>query len=186
MTNGGVYCINPPVMDYEHNPPSLLMGLPSGIGGTRVTLGMMRDLIRSGSRLVPIRQLAVNLTNMLPQKNWKAETNALFTFVRDKIRYVKDIAGTETLHTADRVLANKAGDCDDKCILLGSLLKSIGHPVRIVAIGFKTPNSCEHVYLETRPGNVGDWIALETTMPVPMGWSPALDKPPTKIIKVEV
>ena len=168
------------------NPPSLLMGLPSGLEGTRATLGMMRDLARAGSASTMVRQLAVSLTNNLPQKDWNSETNALFTFVRDRIRYVKDVAGVETLHTAERILQNRSGDCDDKAILLAALLKSIGHSVRFVACGFRDPNNCEHVFVETRPGNVGDWIALETTMPVPMGWSPLNDKPPTKIIRVEV
>jgi len=166
-------------MDYTL-PPAVLMGLPSGIEGTRQTLRIMRNLALQGKTTPMVRQLAVQLTMSLPQKDWLSEINALFYFVRDNIRYVRDIRNVETLHTADRVLMNRAGDCDDKSVLLASLLESIGHPSRFVAVGFK-PDQCDHVYVETlRSANApralqSSWMALETTEPVPPGWS-AMDK----------
>lgn len=153
-----------------HNaPPTLLMGIPSGKEGIKVTLRLMRQLTRQGKKSPAVRQLAVELTRNLPQKDWLGEVQAIHKFVRDNIRYVKDIRGVETLHTVERILTNGSGDCDDKSILAASLLESINHPTRFVAIGFK-PGNFSHVYVETLIGN--KWVAVETTEPVALGWKP--------------
>jgi hypothetical protein len=144
--------------------------IPTGTAGTRQTLNIMRNLARAGKKLPVIRQAAIQLTQGLPQKDWYSEIKALYEFVRDRIRYVRDITGVETLHTADRVLLNKQGDCDDKGILLAALLGSLGHPTRFVAAAFK-PNSYSHVWAEVFYN--GQWVPLETTEPVSIGWRPA-------------
>lgn len=117
-----------------------------------------------------MRAKARALTSGLPQKAWIAEIKALHSFVRDKIRYLKDINGVETVHTADAVLTLGAGDCDDKSVLLASMLESIGHQTRFVAVGFQ-PGRFSHVFVQTKVGN--KWLSLETTEPVKPGWEPA-------------
>jgi hypothetical protein len=172
-------------MDYGV-PPSLLMGVPSGIEGTRYTLGLMRDLARQGALDTMIRQQAVSQTMNVKPKDWNGEVAALFNFVQNKIRYVRDIDGVETLHTARRVLQNAAGDCDDKSILLAAMLKSLSHGARFHAVGFRDGNSCQHVFVEAQPGKRGPWIALDPTMNFPAGWSPAVAGRAKKSIVVEV
>lgn len=151
------------------SPPSTLINIPPGKEGTKYTLNLMRQLVRSGKKSPAVRQLAVELTQGLKQKDWLGEINAVHKFVRDRIRYTRDIHGVETLHTVERILTNAAGDCDDKSILAASLLESLGHPTRFVAVGFK-PNMFSHVYPETYVGN--KWISVETTEPVALGWKP--------------
>jgi hypothetical protein len=129
----------------------------------------MRQLVTAGKKSPVVRQLAVSLTKGLTQKDWESEVLELYKFVRDRIRYVKDINGVETLHTPEKVLENAAGDCDDKSILLASLLESLGYKTRIVAVGFRK-NSFSHVYPEVLFNN--EWVSLETTEPVEMGWKP--------------
>lgn len=148
---------------------SRLSLIPEGKAGTLETLKVMRELVRHGKRALPVRSLAVELTNGNDQKDWIAEVKALHAFVRDNIRYVKDVRDVETLHYPEIVLQIGAGDCDDKSVLLASLLESIGHPTRFVAIGFK-PDDFVHVYPETMIGRA--WIPLETTEPVEIGWTP--------------
>jgi transglutaminase-like putative cysteine protease len=65
-----------------------------------------------------------------------------------------------------------AGDCDDMAILLGAMLQSIGHPVRLVLTGPDPlrPQLLTHVYLEVN--QKGHWIPLDATMPHPPGWAP--------------
>ena len=116
-----------------------------------------------------VRGMAANLVQDLPQKDWVGEVRRLFEYVRDSIRYVRDIRGVETLHTAERILEQGQGDCDDKSIILASLLEAIGHPSRLVAVGFK-PGIFSHVFVETKIGS--RWLSLETTEPVGMGWTP--------------
>ena len=140
----------------------------------------MRQLVHEGKKNPLVRHVAVLLTEGIEQKNKFAEIYAVYKFVKDRIRYVRDIRGVETLHTAERVLLNKAGDCDDKSLLTASLLEAIGFKTRFVAVGFSTPKksmfgnpvACgySHVLAEVFFNN--KWIPLETTEPVDIGWFP--------------
>ena len=108
---------------------------------------------------------------MPPKDRW-GEVRALFCWVRDHIRYTRDIYRVELLHTPRRMLELQAGDCDDMTILLGSMLLATGHPVRLALTGFRAnrPHTYTHIYPEV---NVqGHWIALDATMNKPMGWAP--------------
>lgn len=150
-------------------PTSQLEIIPSGAAGVRATLYKMQKLVRGYKKTLPIRTLALNLVKHLPQKDFSGEVRALHAFVRDRIRYVKDIQNVETIHTPERILAYGQGDCDDKSILLATLLASIGHRTRFVAVGFR-PNTYQHVFVETHLKR--GWVPLETTEPVDAGWQP--------------
>lgn len=146
-----------------------LQAIPDGKAGTVATLKIMRQITKAGKTTLPVRNLALSLIGELSQKDWFNEVKLLHRFVRDQIRYVKDIRGVETVQTPDVTLSLKAGDCDDKSVLLAAMLEAIGHPTRFVAIGFR-PDDFVHVYVETRIGT--SWIPLETTEPVEVGWTP--------------
>lgn len=129
----------------------------------------MRKLVREGKKDGAVRRQALRLTQHLPQKDRMGEVRALFEFVKNNIRYVRDVHGVETLHTANQVLSQRNGDCDDKAILLAAMLESIGYPTRFLAMG-SSPGKFEHVIVEVRP--YGNWIPLETTNPVQLGYMP--------------
>lgn len=82
------------------------------------------------------------------------------------MRYVRDIRGIETVHDPDTMLRIMAGDCDDKSILLASLLESIGHRTRFVAIAY-APGQFSHVWVQDYIR--GQWIDLEPTEPIQCG-----------------
>jgi transglutaminase-like putative cysteine protease len=126
----------------------------------------MRSIVSRCKKALPVRQLALQLTQGLPQKDYVGEVKRIHAFVRDRIRYVKDVRGVETVQTAVKTLEMGQGDCDDKAVLAASLLESLGHPTRFVAIGFQK-GLFQHVYLDTRIGD--KWLALETTEPWPLG-----------------
>ena len=149
------------------NTLSSLYNLPAGKAGIKQTLLLMRDVTRKAKRNVALRTLAGSLTKHLTAKNWLAEITVLHAYVRDHIRYTRDINGIETIQTPDKTLELGYGDCDDKSTLLATLLEMIGHPARFVAVGFKL-GKYSHVYVETL--YKGKWIALETTEPVAVGW----------------
>lgn len=140
----------------------------------------MRNLVREGKKNPLVRQTALVLIAGLPQKAHSGEIKSIFNFVKNRIRYVKDIRGIETLHSPEILLKLKQGDCDDKSILLASLLESIGYQTRFVAFGFQPPiknrngtfkaRSYSHVLVEVF--HKGKWIPLETTEQVGMGWKP--------------
>ena len=150
-------------------PNSRLSEIPDGNGGVKQTLLLMRQLTRQGKRDIRLRTLAASIVQHLPQKNWIGEIKAIQEYVKNNIRYLRDIREVETVQTPDKTLELGYGDCDDKSTLAASLLESIGHPTRFVACGF-SPDSLSHVYVETKLG--GKWISVETTEPVDIGWQP--------------
>lgn len=143
--------------------------IPDGVPGIGVTLAMMSELSREGRKSMAVRNQALRLIAPLAQKDWAGEITALHAFVRDEIRYCNDPDECELIQTPDKTLELKAGDCDDKSILLAALLGAIGHPARYRAVGFQ-PGLFEHVYVETKIRDT--WIPLETTEPVEVGWQP--------------
>lgn len=155
-------------MPYNPAPLSFtLSALPSGpVESVRATLKTMRQLVHAGKKNPLVLLTARRLVAGLQQKDYVGEVRAIHEFVRDHIRYVKDPRGVETLHTPEKLLELKQGDCDDKSILAAALLESLGHPTRFIACGMK-PDIFQHVYVETKVRD--KWIGLETTEPWPLG-----------------
>lgn len=146
-----------------------LFDLPSGADGVRATLALMSAMVKHHKKTPEIRNTAADLIQNLPQKAWSDEVRKIHAFVRDNIRYTRDVRNVETVQSPDVTLKLERGDCDDKSTLLAALLESIGHATRFVAIGMQ-PDFFSHVYVETLIGN--KWIALETTENKPAGWIP--------------
>jgi len=147
------------------------MSLPPGTAGTRATLNYMRGMVRRYKKAVPIRQLAFAIIdNVRGHKNFGAQVRAIHAWVQSNIQYVKDIRGVETLATPVKTLEFGKGDCDDQSVLVASLLESIGHPTRFVAIKLQPFGPFVHVFTETKVGP--RWYAVETTEPWPAGKGP--------------
>lgn len=147
-----------------------LVDIPNGAAGVFTTAAAMRQLINAYKTDIEIRTTAANLVFLTPEKNDLAEVEALFNFVRDNIRYLKDVYAVETLTTPDRTLQLGYGDCDDQVVLLGSLLESIGYPTKIVLTGYGDPGIFEHVYLQTLIQN--QWVDMDPTEQIPLGFAP--------------
>lgn len=128
----------------------------------------MRWFVRKCKLDLGLRRLALEIVAGVPQRDYAGQVRALHAFVRDRIRYVGDIDGVETLHTPRQILEQRQGDCDDKALLLATLLATIGHKTRFVAVGYGP--SVTHVLVETLVGS--KWIPLETTENVEAGWYP--------------
>lgn len=162
-------------VDTVARPPRIRKDrIPRGYRGTRKTVEEIKQLVRSGSGDFYVRQKAIDilLRREVRAKDYLGEIRALFEWVQDNIRYTKDPVGIETLHSARQMLALRAGDCDDQTVLLGAMLQSVGHPVRLVLMGrdARRPLLFSHVYLEVLYR--GRWIALDPTMPHAVGWTP--------------
>ena len=159
--------------------------IPSGLAGTRQTAAHVARLIREGASDFYVRQKAIDilLARGVAPKDYIGEIDALFRWVQRHVRYTKDPFQVELLHTARRMLELRAGDCDDMTILLGSLVKAVGHPVRIVLTGpdARRPDVYSHIYLEAQ--HQGAWIPLDATMPFGMGWSPRT--PVRQVLSIE-
>ena len=151
-----------------------MLRVPRGTTGTLRTAKIIAKLVQDGAKDFYVRQKAIEIFRAydVKAKNRIGEVSALFDFVKRNIRYTRDIFRVELLHSARRMLELRAGDCDDMTILLGAMLLSTGHPVRLVLAGFRPnrPHAYSHIYPEV---NVrGRWIAIDATMDKPIGWAP--------------
>lgn len=158
-----------------YSPPKIyLKKIPRGYQGTLKTVKHIIKLIKLGAKDFQVRQTAIDILiqREVKPKDYFGEIKALFEWVQQYIRYTKDPFRVEVLHSARRMLELRAGDCDDMTILLGAMLESVGHPVRLVLIGpdLLKPRLFTHIYLEAF--HQGHWISLDATMPYPMGWAP--------------
>lgn len=146
-----------------------LQSLPPGRAGVRRTLEAMSRFVNQYKTNPQIFELARRIVQRVRGESWPEEARAMLNFVRAHIRYTKDIHGVETVQSPVQTLRLKTGDCDDLSVLLATLLASIGHPTKFVAVGFNR-GSLSHVYVETRIGN--NWVGMETTKPWPLGKKP--------------
>jgi len=154
------------------NMPTLsgVMGqLPGGKATIPATMMRMWQQIHDALSQMAVYSAARQLTQNIPQKAVEQEANALFQFVQKHIRYVRDPHLIEALQTPAATLQLKSGDCDDKTILLASLLLSIGIPVKLIVGGFEK-GRYTHVWLRAKIKN--HWVAMDPTEPFGMGWEP--------------
>jgi len=148
---------------------SKTVAVPTGEGGTLRALNAMAKYASDYKTDWRIRALALDIVKNLPSKNYLAEITLIHRFVRDQIRYVRDIRDVETIATPVETLRVMQGDCDDKSTLLACLLESIGVECRFCAVG-KQPGLWAHVLTQCLLD--GKWLSLETTEPVSIGWHP--------------
>jgi transglutaminase-like putative cysteine protease len=147
-------------------PVRTIQPLPSGNAGTAKTVGEMRRLIYQGSKSQEIRELAANLT--MHHATDQGKIGAIFDFVKDKMKYVRDplhqemVAGAEYHYGTMGSLGYARGDCDDHTVMLGSMLESVGYPTRITTARMKPGSGTDdHVYLEVNDRR--SWIPLDAS-----------------------
>ena len=150
-------------------PASHFKGIPDGNLAVENTLQMMkRETLRARASL-PVRFTALRIVQGTPQTDRLSEIRKIHGFVRDSIRYVRDARDVEILQSPEVTLDIGQGDCDDKALLLSALLESIGFTTRFRAVGFNR-GEYSHVLTDVLYNN--EWLPLETTMPVEIGWEP--------------
>jgi transglutaminase-like putative cysteine protease len=158
-----------------HIPSHTLGYMPEGRAGTFYTVRTMRELVRAARTSPAIVALARNLVWMLPPHDVAAEAQTLFQYVRDRIRYVRDVLDVETLATPEATARIMSGDCDDKSTLLAALFEAIGLRTRFVMAQYLGPDY-EHVYLQVLvPDSEGfeQWITCDASLPgAPFGFEP--------------
>lgn len=151
---------------------AIVRQIPEGKEGTRETLKRMRDMVRADVLDPRNLQLARQITSGIPNQAWVSEIRAIFNWVRDNIRYSLDPVSYELLQGSQNTIELGAGDCDDFCILLATLLDLSGHPCWFCALGFDAPLQFSHVIVQTRGAGETPTISLDATTTNPMGWFP--------------
>lgn len=106
--------------------------LRHGADGNLQTLAYAEAMVRESAANEALRRKAVEITAACAPHDELCEIESLFEFVRDGIRFVDDPPGVERIADAETTLAEGAGDCGDKAILLRSLALTLGHRSRFV------------------------------------------------------
>lgn len=135
--------------------------------------------INDGKRSERVRQIASGILTEknsdgdwnIKERDWNAEIAGAYNYVRQNVRYTRDIHDVELFQKADRTLDLKIGDCDDIAILLGSILGNIGYPV-IIRIIATDGQAFHHVYLRAGvpPHDPTEYISLDASQDERPGW----------------
>ncbi len=151
-----------------------LIDIPDGADGTREVVKAMRDEVRKAKLDPRYRILAFGIVRRagIWGKHFRGEVEAIFRFVRSNIRYTLDTNNVEVVQAPDITLALGFGDCDDMCVLLATLLESIGHPCFFAALGFDAIGDYSHVVTLVSPAGDARLLALDPTEPQGVGWFP--------------
>lgn len=114
---------------------------------------------RCGFRSEAVRTAAIEATKTATDE---PETiTAWFEWVRDGVRYIRDPYDTDLVQDACTTLKLRAGDCDDRCVLLCSGLLALGFLPRLVAQ--HNGQEFTHVYVEVFDEAAQTWVALDPT-----------------------
>ena len=128
-------------------------------------------LVRRGKSSHIIRDTAWKILKTVPEFNDTLEAQAIFEFVRDRVRYTRDPFGEDIFEHPEVTLRKGAGDCDSTTSLLGALLQSVGLPYKIKVVS-KDGQDWSHVYgvVGIPKANPANWIAVDASAPRPFGW----------------
>lgn len=147
-----------------------LAAVPSGPGANHHTLRLMRGLINQGKTDPAVMRASHSIIYTQPERDEIGEAAALHDYVRDHVRYVRDVHGIETLCAPAMTLQRLIGDCDDQSMLLCALAEASGYPTRLVMAGYSTAGF-EHVYCQIFA--FGDWHDCDPTeRGAHFGWAP--------------
>lgn len=141
----------------------------------------VQTMISLATNITPeVRSLAVNLGKKFAAGDFK-QARRLYEYVRDEISYIYDPHGIEEVQSPEITIKLRAGDCDDKAVLLAALLISIGFETCFFIADVDNDNYPDHVYvgvyIQGAPEiykpfpkkilsdgrNFNDWIPLDPT-----------------------
>ncbi len=144
---------------------------------TTNTMAKMKDIINKSIKDYYVRRWAEKIIERAGRNDF-ARVDAIYRFLYSTTNYVKDPLGLELLKTPQVALqlieiGEVPGlDCDDLTILSLSLLKSIGYPVALRAVGFRrNDNKYTHIYGLVHIQRMG-WIPFDLVHGIGLGNEP--------------
>lgn len=151
--------------------------IAAGDAGTAQTVRHISDLICSNIADPIVRSAATSIVGALQPNDALGQIYAIREFLSQRIRFLRDPAGVELLHTPQWMLQQIAQqgaahvDCDDVAILGGALAGSVGMLVRLVTVAFLDNDApLTHIWASVSPPfpclddeQQQIWIELDTT-----------------------
>jgi transglutaminase-like putative cysteine protease len=118
-----------------------------------MTLGYMQAMAVSGSKDLEVRSAAIEALDRaaVADHDPLSALAAIFSYVRDRVRFVHDPVGTQAVQSPRATLGLGAGNCAQRATLLAAMARSIGIPAglkfRVAAADPRFPRSFSHVYV---------------------------------------
>jgi len=114
--------------------------------------------------------LAEKICASVESGSYNDEILAIYGWVRQNIKYRKDIHNVEYVRAPMRMIESAQGDCDDMACLLAALCMALGHECRFVVVGFEG-GEMSHVFCQVAVRGVvadgggsrgaKDWVTLD-------------------------
>ncbi|RUM32966.1 MAG: hypothetical protein DSY42_00145 [Aquifex sp.] len=134
------------------------------------TVEIIKYLILEHSKDVKLRELVAKIIKPCPSKAFECYIRRIVDYVRRNVKYVYDPPRLETIQSPKRTLILGMGDCDDHTVLVGTLLRIAGFPIKIVLGDINHDGKFEHVFIKAK---VKDrWITVDTTAKEPFKEKP--------------
>ena len=110
------------------------------------TTGIMSALVERHKTDVQVRIDVADIvrTARLKDGDVRGLCDAVYRWVRGRVKYWQDTAGVETIQAPHVTLALGIGDCDDMSVLAATILQAAGVETKWLLIGY-TADYPEHV-----------------------------------------
>ena len=142
----------------------------SGEKGIKEVLIKMKDLIISSDNSRVVKQKAISIIKNVRPDDEYSQIDRIFQWVKDNVKYVRDISGVEELTAPQQILIslNKgiidfSSDCDDMAMLLSALLRSVGFKTRLEIVALKSDKEYDHARVSVFYNKRKMWLPLEAT-----------------------
>jgi len=166
----------------DGRPQVAVIEIPDGEEGTKATIEVMRRLAVADAHNPEFAKWARAIVRDVGSKDYRAEGQRIYDFVKKNVRYRLDPRGLEWVQSPYwTLLVDGQGDCDDQATLLVALSVALGHGAAFVTVKVDPdrPEEFSHVYASI--GITEDrhekWIAMDTTQQKQsFGWEPPKER----------
>jgi hypothetical protein len=148
-------------------PATMLVKVSSGVQASFDVVHFLAKIAKERGRHPAVRNLALNIVKDIPDFKFLDEARAIGQWVQKNIRYVRDIAGAETIHDPVTLIDQYSrngiaqADCDDMALLVASLLISIGVRPYYKIVKYSPYGGFQHIYTVVKERNKGEPDAKE-------------------------
>lgn len=145
-----------------------LQRIAEGEQGTDQTVRQIGRLVMDDLQRPNLRLFTLSVLERAgaDTRNPAQMARAIYSWVKNRIRYVRDPQVIETVQSPAVTLKIKAGDCDDHAGLVAGMALSVGLTPRFVVVG-TGHNTFSHIYPEININ--GEWTPADTTIRLPFG-----------------
>lgn len=140
--------------------------------GAPQTVNVMRKAALQSQSRMSVRRLAEYVCQALDSKDYVSEYLALYQFLLQRTRYMRDPRTVELVKApylvADEILqgGRPSLDCDDLSATLAALILAVGGNARFVTVAFHDAfhagkRQYSHVFCQALEPRTGQWIVLD-------------------------